>query len=80
MGHPFNGFDLPVLPKPSKERLIVLIDDLENNPNDKFRLLGDVGIASMAATGGPVASVAAIAGVKSIFGLPVAADRKLSHF
>lgn len=72
MGHPFSGFDLPVLPKPSKERLIVLIDDLENNPNDKFRVLGEVGVMSITATGAHVVSVAAIGGVKSVFGLSAA--------
>ena len=72
MEHPFNGLSVAVLQTLSKERLIVLIDNLEKNPNDKFRVLGDVGIVSMTATGAPVAAVAAIAGVKSVFGLSAA--------
>jgi hypothetical protein len=62
------------LPKVSKERLLRLIDELKNNPNDKIRVLGEVGIVSISASGAPLASVAAIAGVKSVFGLSVAAQ------
>ena len=62
------------LPKVSKERLLALIDELREKPNDKFRVLGEVGIVSVTATGAPVASVAAIAGVKSVFGLSAAAQ------
>lgn len=61
------------LPKVSKGRLLALIDELRERPNDKLRVLGQVGIVSVTMTGPPVASVAAIAGVKSVFGLSVAA-------
>ena len=57
----------------SKERLLALIDELKDKPNDKLRLLGDVGIVSFTATGAPMASVAAITCVKSVFGLSAAA-------
>ncbi len=59
--------------KVSKERLLLLIDELEAKPDDKIRILGDVGIVSISALGAPLASVAAITGVKSVFGLSVAA-------
>ena len=62
------------LPKVSKQRLLELIDELKERPNDKLRVLGDVGIVSLTAAGGPVASVAAIAGIKSVFGLSAAAQ------
>jgi hypothetical protein len=58
--------------KPSKERLIKLIDDLERNPNDKVRLLGEVLVMPLVATGGPAASVTVIVGIKSVFGLSTA--------
>jgi hypothetical protein len=61
-------------PKISKEKLEGLINALQKNPNDKVRLLGDVGIVSISASGAPLASVAAIAGVKSIFGMSFAAQ------
>lgn len=60
-------------PKVSKDRLLLLIDELEAKPDDKIRILGDVGIVSISALGAPLASVAAITGVKSVFGLSVAA-------
>ena len=61
------------LPKVSKQRLLELVDELQERPNDKLRVLGQVGIVSVTATSAPVASVAAIAGVKSVFGLSAAA-------
>lgn len=61
------------LPKVSKESLLELIDELKKNPNDRIRVLGDVGIVSVAASGAPLAAPAAIVGVKSIFGLSTAA-------
>ena len=61
-------------PKVSKEQLLELIDRLQENPNDKLGVLGQVGIVSISASGAPLASVAAIAGVKSAFGLSVAAQ------
>ena len=64
---------MATLPKVSKERLLTLIDELKEKPNDKGRLLGDVGIVSLAATGAQAASVAAITGIKSVFGLSAAA-------
>ncbi len=73
MARPFTGLEVAPLPKLSKDRLLALIDELKERPNDKFRILGQVGIVSVAAIGPPVASVAAIAGVKSVFGLSAAA-------
>jgi len=61
-------------PKVSKEQLLDLIDRLQENPNDKLGVLGQVGIVSISVSGAPLASVAAIAGVKSAFGLSVAAQ------
>lgn len=61
-------------PKISKEKLEGLIDALQKNPNDKVRLLGEVGIVSISASGASTAAVAAIAGVKSVFGLSFAAQ------
>ncbi len=62
------------LPKVSKERLLQLIDELKNNLNDKIRVLGEVGIVSVSASGAHLASVAAVAGIKSVFDLSVAAQ------
>ena len=65
---------MAVLPTPSKDRLLKLIDDLEKNPNDRARILGDTGIVALvAALGPPTASGAAIYGVSSVFGLLAAA-------
>jgi hypothetical protein len=68
------GLEVAPLPKVSKDTLLKLIDGLKENPSDKLRVLGDVGIVSLAATGGQVASVAAIAGINSVFGLSTAAQ------
>lgn len=63
---------MTVSAKLSKQRLLDLIDDLTEKPNDRLRVLGDAGIVSLTMTGAPAASVAAIAGVKSVFGLSAA--------
>lgn len=60
-------------PKVSKVHLLGLIDELQRNPNDKVRVLGEVGIVSIGASTYPLASAAAIVGVKAVFGLSAAA-------
>jgi len=62
------------MPKVSKERLLLLIDELEAKPDDIIRILGDVGILAIGVLGAPLASVAAIAGAMSVFSLSVAAQ------
>ena len=65
---------MAALPKPSKKSVLKLIDDLENNPNDRLRILGDTGIVTLvAAVGTSTLSGAAITGVSSVFGLSAAA-------
>lgn len=62
------------MPKPSKASLLKLIDDLEKNPNDRLRVLGDTGIVTLvAAVGTSTLSGAAITGFSSVFGLSAAA-------
>jgi hypothetical protein len=61
------------LPKVSKQTLLLLIDQLKEKPDDKFRILGQAGVVSVTATGAPLLSAAVITGVKSIFGLSAAA-------
>jgi hypothetical protein len=36
-------------PKPTKEKLLKMIDELENNPEDKASILGDAGITLIGA-------------------------------
>lgn len=65
---------MATLPKMTKAKLLGLIDDLKNNPNDKLRILGDAGIVSMViVVGTPTAASAVIHGVTSLFGLSAAA-------
>jgi hypothetical protein len=61
------------LPKVSKQTLLLLIDQLKEKPDDKFRILSQAGIVSVTATGAPLLSVVVITGFKSIFGLSAAA-------
>ncbi len=57
--------------KPTKQQLITIIDELKSNPNDKSRLLGDVGITVVGIGLGAAAAgtLASAAGATSIFGL-----------
>lgn len=57
--------------KVTKKQLLKLIDDLEASPNDKGRILGDVGITLVGAGLGVAAAgtLATAAGVTSIFGV-----------
>ena len=57
--------------KLTKAQLIKLIDDLENQPDDKGRILGDVGITVIGAGLGAAAigTTAAAVGATSIFGV-----------
>lgn len=61
--------------KISKDQLLKLIDGLEKNPNDKVRVLGDVGISVVGAGLGAAAAgtLAAAAGATSILGVTSAA-------
>jgi hypothetical protein len=58
-------------PKPTKEKLLKMIDELENNPEDKASILGDAGITLIGAGLGIAASsiVASTVGATSIFGI-----------
>ena len=49
--------------KPTKKQLLNAIRKLEENPNDKLRILGDIGITSLGAV--------AAGGVVSAIGVPV---------
>lgn len=62
---------MSALTKPTKAQLVKLIDDLERSPDDKGRLLGDVGITVIGAGMGAAAvgTVAAAVGATSIFGV-----------
>lgn len=59
----------------TKAQLLKLIDDLEKRPQDKGRMLGDVGITAIGAGLGAAAAgtAAAAAGATSIFGVTSAA-------
>lgn len=61
--------------KLTKAQLVKLIDDLERTPEDKGRILGDVGITAIGAGLGAAAvgTVAAAVGATSIFGVTSAA-------
>lgn len=61
--------------KPTKAQLVKLIDDLERAPEDKGRILGDVGITFVGVGLGAAAatSVASALGATSIFGVTTAA-------
>lgn len=62
--------------KPTKAQLVKLIDELEKSPEDKGRILGDIGITAVGAGLGVAAagSVAAAVGATSIFGVTSAAS------
>lgn len=62
--------------KATKEQLLKMIDQLQKNPDDKVRLLGDTGITIVGAGLGAAAAgtVASAAGATSIFGLTTAAS------
>ena len=61
--------------KVTKTQLLKLIDDLEKKPEDKGRILGDIGITAVGAGLGVAAagSVAVAMGATSIFGVTSAA-------
>ena len=63
-------------PKPTKEKLLQMIDRLERNPEDKIRILGDTGITLIGAGLGVAASsvIATTAGATSIFGITTVAS------
>ena len=58
-------------PKPTKQKLLKMIDELEKNPEDKVSILGDAGITLIGAGLGIAASgiVASTVGATSIFGI-----------
>ena len=62
--------------KVTKKQLLKVIDDLQMNPNDRVRILGDLGIGVIGAGHGAAAAgtVAAIAGATSIPVLTTAAS------
>ncbi|MDP2903376.1 MAG: hypothetical protein Q8N96_09765 [Methylovulum sp.] len=62
--------------RPTKEQLLKIIDELEKNPHDKVRILGDAGITLAGAGLGVAAAgtLASAAGVTSIWGLTTAAS------
>ena len=62
--------------KVTKEQLLKMIDDLEKNPDDKVRILGDTGITLVGVGLGAAAAgtLASAAGATSIFGLTTAAS------
>ena len=61
--------------KVTKAQLLKLIDELENNPSDKVRIMGDAGITIIGAGLGAAAAttLATAAGVTSIAGITTAA-------
>lgn len=65
---------MPAIPKVSRKQLLKLIDELENSPRDKLRILGDAGVTAIGAGLGAAAagSLATAAGVTSIFGVTTA--------
>ena len=67
---------MSAIPKATKKQLIRMIDELENNPHDKVRILGDTGITITGTVLGAAAagSLASAAGATSIFGLTTAAS------
>jgi len=67
---------MSAIPNATKKQLLKIIDDLEKNPRDKIRILGDAGITAIGAGLGAAAAgtLAAAAGVTSIFGVTTAAS------
>lgn len=53
---------------PTKEQILKAIEQLEKNPNDKLRILADLGIGVVGAAGAG-AAVAAFGGTSLLFGL-----------
>lgn len=67
---------MPDVPKVTKEQLLKLIDEIEKNPNDQARILGNSGITLIGVGLGAAAAgtLAAAAGATSIAGLTTAAS------
>ncbi|SDZ14244.1 hypothetical protein [Nitrosomonas sp. Nm58] len=67
---------MSAMPKVTKKQLIRMIDELEKNPNDKVRILGDTGITITGTVLGAAAAgtLAMSAGATSILGLSTAAS------
>lgn len=63
-------------PKVSKEQLLKVIDDIESNPSDKIRILGDAGVSLLGVGLGAAAagSLAGVVGATSIVGVTTAAS------
>lgn len=57
--------------KPTKEQLLKIIDELEKNPDDKGRILGDIGITVFGVVSGAFAAgtLASAVGATSVWGL-----------
>jgi hypothetical protein len=53
---------------PTKEQILKSIEQLEKNPHDKLKILGDIGIGVVGAAGAG-AAVAAFGGASFLFGL-----------
>lgn len=64
------------IPKVTKKQLIKMIDELEKNPHDKVRILGDTVITITGTVLGAAAAgtLASAAGTTSIFDLSTAAS------
>ena len=62
--------------KATKDQLLKMITELEKNPEDKVRIMGDMGITATGAILGAAAAgtLASAAGATSIFGLSTAAS------
>ena len=62
--------------KPTKEQLVRMIDELEKNPDDKGRILGDIGITVLGVVSGAAAAgtLASVVGATSVWGLTSAAS------
>lgn len=67
---------MPPIGKPTKEQLIRMIDELEKNPDDKGRILGDIGITVFGVVSGAFAAgtLASAVGATSVWGLTAAAS------
>lgn len=65
---------MALVDKPTKEQLLNMIRELEQEPDDKVRILGDIGItvAGMGLGAAAAGSLAGAAGVTSIWGLTTA--------
>lgn len=64
------------MPKVTKQQILKIIDELEKNPNDKVRVLGDAGITITGTVLGAAAAgtLASAVGTTSILGLSTAAS------